>query len=686
MSSVAAHFGVDGSRLIWRGDGETLIVEPWGPDSVRVRARLMQDVVDNDWALLEPVGAVEAHIVVSGASATLTHGRLRVVATSRTGNQLQTGYDRNFCHLAFFDVDGRLLFQERDQGGSLALMGREHRPIPGGEVRLTASFQSAADERLFGMGQYQQDVLDLKGCTFELAHRNSQSSVPFVMSDRGYGFLWHNPAIGRATFAENGTQWFAEATDQLDYWVTAGATPRDIARAYADATGHAPMMPERGLGFWQCKLRYSSQDELLEVAREHKRRGLPLDVIVADFFHWPKMGDFRFEEEFWPDPEAMVRELDELGVELMVSVWPQVSLQSENYPSMKKENLLVRAERGLDVHMSFEGPSAFLDATNPRAREFVWERCRENYGRFGIRTFWLDEAEPEYALYDYDNFRYHAGSVLQVGNIYPQHFARAFAEGQWADGETEVVNLLRTAWAGSQRYGALVWSGDIASTFEALRAQVTAGIHMGVAGIPWFTTDIGGFHHGDPNNEEFRELLVRWFQFGAFCPVMRLHGDRLPTTAVTAADGSRRSPTGGPNEVWSFGDDVTPMLERYLFAREALRPYTREVMRDAHENGQPVLRGLFHEFPGDARCWGVKDQYLFGPDLLVAPVMEAGARSRRVVLPEGTEWTEMWTGDVMNGGDEVTVETPLDRIPLFARGGSLGRWRDVRTALGAISS
>ena len=666
MSTVTEHFFIEGDRLVWRGDGETVVVEPWGRDSVRVRARLMHDVLDHDWALLA-ADPVSATIEIEGERATLSNGRLRVVATSRSGIQLQTGYHRNFCHLAFFDASGRLLFAERDAGGSLALVAREHRPIAGGDVRLTASFDTAADEHLYGMGQYQQDVLDLKGSSLELAHRNSQSSVPFVMSSRGYGFLWHNPAIGRATFATNGTRWEAESTEQLDYWVTAGQTPREIARAYADATGHAPMMPERGLGFWQCKLRYSSQEELLSVAREHTRRGLPLDVIVADFFHWPRMGDFRFEQEFWPDPAAMVRELDELGVELMVSVWPQVSLESENYALMKKENLLVRAERGLDVQMSFEGPSVFLDATNPRARDFVWQKCRDNYARHGIRTFWLDEAEPEFGLYDYDNYRYHAGPVPQVGNLYPQHYARAFAEGQWADGETEVVNLLRAAWAGSQRYGALVWSGDIASTFAALRAQITAGIHMGVAGIPWFTTDIGGFHHGDPDDEGFRELLVRWFHFGAFSPVMRLHGDRLPTTPVHAADGSRRSPSGGPNEVWSFGDQVTPILERYLFAREALRPYLREVMREAHRDGQPVLRGLFHEFPADERSRIVKDQYLLGSDLLVAPVLEAGARTRCVLLPEGAGWTDLWTGAVHLGGGEVEVEAPADRVPLFVR-------------------
>nr|WP_241744160.1 TIM-barrel domain-containing protein [Cellulosimicrobium arenosum] len=521
------------------------------------------------------------------------------------------------------------------------------------------------------MGQYQQHVLDLKGSTFELAHRNSQASVPFVLSSAGYGFLWNDPAIGRATFARNRTEWYAETTRQLDYWVTAGETPAAITRAYADATGHAPMMPERGLGFWQCKLRYWNADQLLEVAREHRRRGLPLDVIVADFFHWPRMGDYRFEDEFWPDPAATVDELRDLGVELMVSVWPQVSLESENYSHLRRENLLVRAERGLDVHMSFEGPSGFLDVTNPEARRWLWETCRRNYSAHGIRTFWLDEAEPEYGVYDFDAYRYHLGSNLRVGNLYPQLFARAFWDGQRADGEEEVVNLVRCAWAGSQRYGALVWSGDISSTFDDMARQVTAGIHMGVAGIPWFTTDIGGFHRGDVADPAFHELLVRWFQLGTFSPVMRLHGDRLPYEDVTAADGSRRLRSGGPNELWSFGDEVYRVLERYVHLRETLRPYVREVMRAAHTDGQPVMRGLFHDFPGDALAWDVADQFLLGADVLVAPVVEAGARERDVYLPAGARWTDAATGQVHDGGRTVRAHAPLDVVPVFLRDGAL---------------
>jgi len=656
--------------IIWRGDGETLVVQAWGRDSLRVRSTRAGEVLDTDFALLEPE-PVDVEITVDGETATLVNGAITVVLSAHGGRDWQTGYDRFYCTVEFRDAAGETLLRELGSGGSLKLAAREFRPLPGGAHRLRAAFEPVAGEKLYGMGQYQQAILDLKGSTFELAHRNSQASVPFVVSSAGYGFLWHNPAIGSASFAANRTEWIAEATQQLDYWITAGSTPAQISAAYAGATGHAPMMPEYGLGYWQCKLRYWNQEQLLEVAREYQRRGLPLDVIVADFFHWPKMGDFRFEEEFWPDPAAMVAELKEMGVELMVSVWPQVSLESENFNAFKKDNLLVRTERGLDVQMGFLGPSMFLDATNPRARERAWEILKRNYFDLGIKVFWLDEAEPEYGVYDFDNYRYHVGPNVEVGNVFPQAFSRMFYEGQRAAGQEEVVNLVRCAWAGSQRYGALVWSGDIQSSFEDFRKQITAGIHMGVAGIPWFTTDIGGFWGGNVNEPDFRDLLVRWFQFGAFCPVMRMHGDRQPGEQVKAADGTDRCGTGAPNELWSFGEDVYEILVRYVKLREAMRPYTRRLMAEAHESGQPVMRGVFHEFPQDAVCWDLADQFMFGPDVLVAPVVEAHATSRRVYLPEGASWTDLHSGSSYAGGQWIDAAAPIDVIPVFARDGAL---------------
>jgi alpha-D-xyloside xylohydrolase len=663
-------FDVGQDSLTWRGGGQTLVVQAWGANSVRVRCAPGTTIADTDHALL-PAKPTDATVTVDGALARLVNGDVTVVARAWDYFDEQVGYQVYRCALEFLDSDGKVLLRELGDGGSLKLDARDFRPIIGGRHHLTVSFEPTADEKLYGMGQYQQDVLDLKGSTFELAHRNSQASVPFVLSSAGYGFLWHNPAIGRATFAMNRTEWVAESTQQLDYWITVGSTPAAISSAYADATGHVPMMPEFGLGYWQCKLRYWNQDQLLEVAREHRRRGLPMDVIVADFFHWPRMGDYRFDEEFWPDPKAMIDELKDLGIELMVSVWPQVAIESENFARFKKEGHLVRAERGMDLHMGFQGPSVFLDVTNPAAREALWEICKRNYYDLGVRLFWLDEAEPEYGVYDFDNYRYHLGSNLEIGNLYPQAYSRAFYEGQREAGQIDIVNLVRCAWAGSQRYGALVWSGDIHSTYEALRHQIAAGIHMGVAGIPWFTTDIGGFHHGDITDPDFHDLLVRWFQFATFCPVMRMHGDRRPYEDVVGDDGRPRLRSGAPNELWSFGEDVYEILAKHVRARETLRPYTRRLMEEAHSAGQPVIRGMFHEFPNDAQCWTLADQYMYGPDLLVAPVVQAHSDRRVVYLPEGARWTDLHSGTTHEGGQWVTVEAPLSIIPVFARDGAL---------------
>ena len=659
-------FEVLGNGILWRGDGETVRIEAWGR-GIRVRAAVMAEIRDVDFALLDDIPTA-GFARVEGAVATVTAGGTTVVAEEETAYHWSAGFHRDRLRLRFQDAEGRVVLEEIGDGGALMLKAREYRPSAFGGAALRARFASDPDEHIAGMGLYQQPFVDLKGTTLELAHRNSQTSVPFLQSSSGYGFLWNNPATGTATFGRNYTEWTSAAADQLDYWVTVGATPREISDAYAEVTGRPPMMPEHGLGFWQCKLRYWNQEQLLEVAREHHRRGIPLDVIVADFFHWQWMGDYSFEEEFWPDPAAMVRELKELGVELMVSVWPQVSPNSDNFLPLQRENLLVKTRTGIDVQYHFvDQYTRFLDVTNPRARTWLWERLRESYGRHGIDLFWLDEAEPEYGAYEFDHYLYAAGPTAKVANIYPRDFVRAIGEGQRANGNDRPLSLVRAAWAGSQRHGALIWSGDVHSTWHDLRAQITAGIHMGVAGIPWFTTDIGGFTGGWVDDPAFRELLVRWFQFGAFSPVMRLHGDRRPQQPVATATGEYRLESGADNEVWTYGPEIEETLVSYIRLREALRPYTRALMAEAHEHGTPVLRGLFYEFPDDARCWEVGDQFLFGADVLVAPVLEPGAVERDVYLPAGAAWTDARTGESFDGGRTIRVAAPLASVPVFAR-------------------
>ena len=659
------YFRQEKNTLKFHYDAEELWIEPWGKNSFRVRATKMAEMGLENWALEMPVEELTAEIKIEDNFAEIRNGKIRAVISK-------------YGKMTFYNQKGEILLDEylrnridkfADYCSALDIEAREFKPIIGGDYQLSVRFVSDPEEKIYGMGQYQQPHLNLKGTDLELAHRNSQASVPFLLSSLGYGFLWNNPGVGRATFGTNITTWEAFSTKQMDYWITAGDTPAEIEEAYASVTGTVPMMPDYAMGFWQCKLRYQTQEELLEVAREYKKRGLPISVIVIDYFHWPLQGDWRFDEKYWPDPDAMIKELKEMGIELMVSIWPTVDYRSENFQEMKEKGYLIRTERGFRIVMDFQGNTVHYDATNPDARAYVWQKAKKNYYDKGIKVFWLDEAEPEYSVYDFENYRYHMGPNVQIGNLYPKLYAKTFYDGMTAEGQENVINLLRCAWAGSQKYGALVWSGDIHSSFASLRNQFAAGLNMGIAGITWWTTDIGGFHGGDPTNPDFRELLVRWFEYGTFCPVMRLHGERVPLKDPIGTYGGGLCVSGADNEVWSYGDEAYEILKYYLELRERMKPYITELMEDAHVKGSPVMRPLFYDIPEDKKCWDVNDEYMFGPDVLVAPVMYAKMTSRKVYLPAGSKWTNYWTGEVLEGGQETEADAPLSQIPLFTRNG-----------------
>lgn len=654
----------ENNQLIFRNDGECVMLTPWGADSIRTRSAIMTDVTEESIALMQPQELSEEDVEIfleDERHARIRNGRITAeLFVQEWGNVLQITYKNQ---------RDEILLREISNGGALARKARNFQAVAGGKYRLKVSFESNPKEKVYGMGQYQQEAMNLKGCNLELAHRNSQVSIPFYVSSLGYGFLWHNAAVGEVHFGFNTTEWVAQETKQMDYWVTAGDTPAEILEHYTACTGKPPMMPEYGLGFWQCKLRYFNQDQVLEVARGYKERKIPLDVLVIDYYHWPRCGDWRFDKEFFPEPEKMVRELHDMGIETMVSVWPQVDWRSENFEEMKQQGLLVKSNAGVDVQMTFHGNNVFMDATNPRTREYVWEKCKENYADMGIKLFWLDEAEPEFTGYDYGMYRYHAGSVLEIGNLYPREYSRLFYEGQQSMGQTDVVNLVRCAWVGSQRYGALVWSGDIWSSYEDFRKQICAGLHMGLCGIPWWTTDIGGFHGGNVKDPAFVELLLRWFQFGTFCPVMRLHGLRMPGETITDKNGEEREWTGADNEIWSYGEEACHIMEKFIGIRERMRDYTRTIMAQAHEKGTPVMRTLFYEFPEDKECWEQMDEYMYGPDILVAPVCHEKAVSRNVYLPIGASWTHAGTGEVYEGGKWYEIAAPIDTLPIFLRDG-----------------
>jgi alpha-D-xyloside xylohydrolase len=651
------------AALVCNAGQETLRVEPWGTDSVRVRAAAGPIRDGLPGALLDTPRPSESRINIEDGAAQLSNGSIKVTITEGG---------------AFGQPQIR--FSKTATGEELLAEDPQHFWWPGprlftatgnGYHRLEQRFRSYHRERLYGLGQHGHGMLDQKGAVIDLVQRNGEVTIPFLLSSRGYSVLWNSPAIGRVELAATGTRWVADSARQIDYWITAGSPAAMLAR-YADATGHAPMLPDWASGFWQCKLRYRTQDELLAVAREYRDRGLPLSVIVCDYFHWTHLGDWKFDPAEWPDPAAMVAELAQMGVRLMVSVWPSVSPLSENYAEMVARGLLIGSEYGPIAHAEWPdkgvgGPVAvaFYDATNPQAREFVWSRVRDNYMlSYGIDAWWLDACEPEIRPGFQAGLRYHAGPGLEVGNLYPLEHAQAFYDGMLSENRTEVVNLVRSAWAGSQRAGAALWSGDIPATFASLRAQVRAGLNVALSGMPWWTTDIGGFHGGNPDDPEFRELIVRWFQYGAFCPLFRLHGFREPRSRFGV------SQTGGPNEVWSFGAEAFTHIRETMLLRERLRPYLLEQMRVAHVAGLPPMRPLFVDFPGDPQSWDSEDSFMFGPSVLVAPVTHYRARERTVYLPAGARWTDAWTAKDFAGPQVLTAAAPLDRIPLFLRDGA----------------
>lgn len=656
-------FVKEGQALICRHQNETLRIEPWGRNALRVRSTLYSGFSGNDWALTDTPAGI-SDISVGESEASIQNGIIRArvnlagVITFYKGSEvILREYYRNYFGT------------ESMESSCLKVKAREFRPIIAGDYSLNVRFEGNDTEKIYGMGQYQHAYMNQKGCVLELAQRNSQISIPFALSNLGYGFLWNNPAVGKASFGKNYTEWYAEAAEQMDYWITADDSPACIIKNYTEITGRSPMMPENVLGLWQCKLRYRTQKEVLEVARKYNELGIPLDVIVIDFFHWTRQGDWCFDPEYWPDPKSMVEELHSMDVRVMVSVWPSVDRKSRNFEEMFDRGLLIRTERGTMQTYDFNGDCVSFDAMNPEARDFVWGKCKENYYKYGIDMFWLDNAEPDLSVYDFDNYRYYTGPALKVGNIYPLMYAKTFYDGMKAEKQQDIVNLVRSAWVGSQKYGVLVWSGDIRSTFESFRDQLMGGLNIGLTGIPWWTTDIGGFMGGDVNDPDFIQLLIRWFQFAVFSPILRMHGDRDPHNIPPLSDkdyGGGYLYTGQPNELWSYGDEAFGIMKKHLKLRLSLKPYIQRLMKEAGETGSPLMRTMFYEFPEDEKCWEISDQYMFGPKYLVAPILNANQFSRNVYLPSGV-WKNINDMKEYSGGQTIRCAAPIDYIPVFQK-------------------
>jgi len=634
----------EGNKLVYKDSGQTLTIQAWGRDSLRVRVTPAGGGQTSDWALNIPI-ETQGRIDISDAEAVIRNGKI----SARIHDiPTQKGHLRFFRHsggkavpiLCEYDY----IVWANNPGA------RSFKAVGDGLFECEQHFAAREGERFHGMGENATGRTNLKGSVIDLYQRHVKAVVPFVVSSEGYGFLWNNPSLGRLEFGNNRTRWISYGSRQIDYFITTGDSYADIMENYADATGHAPQFPYWASGFWQCKLRYESQEQFLDVAREFKRRGIPLSVLVIDFLHWDVTGNWKLDPRFWPDPKAMVEEMDEMGVRIMISPWTLVDEKSENYAHMKEHGLFTGSIGGKKDTVEFFGPKYQYDPTNPEAAKFLWSKWKTNYVDLGIRTFWLDPCDEFHEIADYDQVLFHIGPAKESHAWFPVAHQKNIYEGLLAAGEEEVLTICRNAWAGSQRYGACPAPHDIMSSFEHLEEYVKVGLNVMMSGIPWWSCDIGGFVTPDNSSPSFHELMVRWYQYGVFLPVFRTHGCR-PN-----------------NEPWTIGGDTYRHIRASIFLRERLRPYVMEQMKLASERGLPPMRPLFFDFMDDPMCAVVEDEFLFGPDILVAPITKYEMRSREVYLPAGVEWTDAWTGEKILGGQAIAADAPIEHIPVYIRG------------------
>ena len=640
-------FEVKDNMIYFIRQGEVVRLSVCGENSIRFQASPNGKISEENWTLTP----------VHGNGRAWTEEKRAII---ETGDMRAEIYENG--KLIYYRA-GKKILEEKPEL-TFGAQIRNYKNIASGLWKARVTFEPQEGEHFYGLGHEATNCFDLKGCTIDLRHVNAKCTIPFVYSSLGYGFLWNMPSTGLCELSDNRTRWTSDAARQLDY-VVIGGEPRDASRILADLTGHSPEMPYWATGFWQSRLRYETQDEVLSVARRYKELGIPLSVIVIDYFHWTEQGDYKFDPRYWPDPKAMAEELHEMGIKLMVSMWPTINENSENYRYMLENNMLIRTASGSNKVFYFYGPQAEIDATNPETRKFVWERLKENYIDNGVDCLWFDEAEPEIHPEHFDNLVLHIGRGDETALLYPYYYAKLAHDGMADIGRDDIVTLSRCAYTGAQKFGTLVWSGDIPSTFESLRAQVKSGLNMAMCGIPWWTTDIGGFYGGDTKTDYFRELIVRWFQYGVFCPVTRLHGSR---------EGHDRTrdiiePTGADNEIWSFGEEVFEILKDLVMLRERLRSYVEKHMKIASEKGVPVMRPMFYDYPDDENCYREGEQYMFGDDILFAPIVNMGQTEKEVYIPEG-DWIFARDKKYYKGASRYKISANLSEFIVFVRDGA----------------
>jgi alpha-D-xyloside xylohydrolase len=698
FSSVFALAQTPSSQLIIPHAGATIVLEPYAPNILRVTLSLQREP-----ALAAPGYGIIAAPAAAGWSASQSdqadvYQSSRIVATvdrvhPRTSPPIQTQVDigkffdgsTHGAHITLRTPEGKKLIELTGWAQAVpnhkdgtADVARDRRSTDPPFYIVGATFASPDDEHYYGLGQNHEGFLDHRGHPVRCwANYDAPAAptycVPFLVTNKGYGLLWDNPS---QTTIEPGfneqTKWTSEVGDRVSFFVIAGDTADEIYAGYKLLTGPTHMLPKAAYGYIQCKQRYASQQEVLDVAKGYRDRHLPADVMVVDWFYYTKMGQMDLNPEYWPDPAAMNKQLHAMGFETMISVWPRFVPDDRYYAQLLKNGWLIHEADGTPIDgQPYDRAGSDIDTTNPDAAKWYWQTIRDNIISKGFDSLWADETEPDLP----PNGSYlHIGPGTEYFNVYPLFHTAALYNGFRQDepGRRALI-LSRDAYTGAQANGTIFWSSDIYPTWDTLKRQIPTGLDVAASGFTYWSNDTGGWqylpyeHHPahppllDPSDaraevggyDDYPELYTRWFEYASFLPIFRAHGSRPA------------------NEVWSYGKRAEPILEKYLRLRYELMPYIYSLGYHTWLTGAPFMRALPLDFPNDPNVADLRDEYMFGPAFLVAPVTDQGATSRQVYLPAGADWYNYWTNEKLKGGQTITVQAPIDTLPLFVRAGSI---------------
>ena len=557
--------------------------------------------------------------------------------------------------VGFYDANGAVILTEPPAGGkSLAAAS------VGGISTLQSKqqFLISSDEAIYGLGQHAAGLMNYRGASVHLQQQNpTESAIPVLVSSRGYGLLWDNPAISDVNIAQSSPTnltWTSKAADSVDYYFMYGPELDDVIAGYRNLTGAAPLFGKWAWGFWQCKNRYQSQQELLDVANQYRNLQIPIDGIIQDWQYWSPnpWGSHVFNSGNYPNVTNLMQTLHATNVHMIISVWARFDTNIANANALTAVNGLYT---NVLANVWPPGYGQWYDPFNASARQVYWSQISQRLFSTGIDGWWLDASEPEVSgnWGEYRNYTTAAGSGARVFNAYPLMHTTAVYQGHRATNSNKRVFILtRSAYAGQQRNAAVTWSGDINATWSVFANQIAAGLNFSVSGVPYWNTDTGGFNDGSPTDTAYAELFTRWFQFSAFCPMLRVHGNNA-------------------KEMWRFPAATRVILISYDQLRYHLLPYIYSVSWKVTSEGYTMMRPLVMDFRADTNVYGIKDQFMFGPALMACPVTASGATTRSVYLPAGASWFNFWTGQTNAGGQTISAAAAIDTMPIFVRAGSI---------------